>query len=42
MSLKSVPGHSVAVEAQAERKLIPMLIERGLLTQDSSGIYHKV
>lgn len=42
MSLKSIPGHSVAVEAQAERKLIPMLIERGLLTQDSSGIYHKV
>lgn len=41
MSLKSVPGHGAAVEAQAERKLIPMLLETGRLTQDANGIYHK-
>jgi hypothetical protein len=41
MSIKSVTGHATAVEAQAERKLIPMLLERGVMTQDASGIYHK-
>lgn len=42
MSLKSVPGHNAAVEAQAERKLIPMLLETGKLSQDPNGVYHKV
>lgn len=42
MSLKTVSGHQAAVEAQAERKLLPMLVEAGKLTLDDSGVYHKV
>ena len=41
-SIKSVPGQSAAVEAQSERKLLPMLIQAGKLTQDAEGIYHRV
>ena len=41
MEIKAVPGHAAAVEAQSERKLIPMLIESGKMTQDANGVYHK-
>ena len=41
-SIKSVTRYSESVEAAAERKLMPTLIAAGKLSQDSSGIYHKV
>jgi hypothetical protein len=41
-SLKRIPGYSEAVEAMAERKLMPTLVSGGKLTQDTKGVYHKV
>lgn len=42
MAIKSMPGHSAAVEAEANRTLMPTLVTGGKLTLDADGVYHKV